>query len=112
MSLVPVQVCESCSCPGVCLVPVQVCESCSCPGVCVLYLSWVVVEGIAWCMKHEEDLDEMGELSQSDEDEDEEVPMEEGGGRKLVGDRLREWVTRTETITQSAIDWLEKMDRR
>ena len=49
-------------------------------------------------MKHEEDLDEMGELSQSDEDEDEEVPMEEGGGRKLVGERLREWVTRTETI--------------
>ena len=62
-------------------------------------------------MNHENDMEELSD-EMSSTDEDEEVPMEEGGGRKLVGERLREWVTRTETITQSAIDWLEKMDRR
>ena len=62
-------------------------------------------------MKHVEDLHETGEeLSQSDEDE--EVPMEEEGGRKLVAEQLKKWMTRTETITESAIGWLENMDKR
>ena len=68
-------------------------------------------------MQHEEDMAETGEdWSQSDEDQDEDedqgAAMEGGGGRKLVGERLKQWVTRTQTITQSAIGWLEKMDTR
>ncbi|KAK7107714.1 hypothetical protein V1264_015588 [Littorina saxatilis] len=68
-------------------------------------------EGIAWCMKHEEDMDEFEDLSVSDAEE-EERQTEENGGQKMVGQRLKEWVTRTETITQSAIGWLENMDKR
>ena len=64
-------------------------------------------------MQHEEDMAETGEdRGHCEEDEDEGAAMEGGGGRKLVGERLKQWVTRTQTITQSAIGWLDSMDTR
>ncbi|XP_070188878.1 E3 ubiquitin-protein ligase rnf213-alpha-like [Littorina saxatilis] len=70
-----------------------------------------VDNGIAWCMEHEGDMeDPEEEMNESEEEED--TPMEVGGVKKMVGDRLKEWVTRTETITQSAVGWLEKIDKR
>ncbi|XP_076466869.1 E3 ubiquitin-protein ligase rnf213-alpha-like [Babylonia areolata] len=75
-----------------------------------------IAEGIAWCMKHEDDdlSDDMEEEEDMEEEGEEEegVAMEEEGGGRMVRNRLREWVTRKETITQCAIGWLNNMDKR
>ncbi|XP_076466247.1 E3 ubiquitin-protein ligase rnf213-alpha-like [Babylonia areolata] len=75
-----------------------------------------VAEGIAWCMKHEDDdlSDDMEEEEDMEEEGEEEegVAKEEEGGGRMVRKRLREWVTRKETITQCAIGWLSNMDKR
>ncbi|KAL8623379.1 hypothetical protein ACOMHN_065913 [Nucella lapillus] len=66
-----------------------------------------VTEGIKWCMEHVEDLDELGE----GEEEEEAVEEEGGEGERSVGQQLKTWLTRPQTITQSAIDWLDSMPR-
>ncbi|XP_070190023.1 E3 ubiquitin-protein ligase rnf213-alpha-like [Littorina saxatilis] len=75
-----------------------------------------VAAGIAWCMEHEDDdedeQDSETEGSSVDREPQQGEKEEEQRGHKMVGQRLKEWVTRTETITQSAIGWLENMDRR
>ncbi|KAK7478896.1 hypothetical protein BaRGS_00029877, partial [Batillaria attramentaria] len=59
--------------------------------------------GLDWCMKHEKDVEENEE---GNNDEEEDVLEERKPG---VGERLKEWVTRDKTVTESAIDWLENM---
>ena len=62
-------------------------------------------------MSHEDNQDDSDD--EIGEDDGEEEPLsEEEPAEQLVGQRLREWVTRKETITQSAIGWLDKLDKR
>ncbi|KAL8581505.1 hypothetical protein ACOMHN_042898 [Nucella lapillus] len=70
-----------------------------------------IAEGIAWCMKHEDDdlTDDVPLDMEEDEDEGEGTAMEEEIGGQSPGRRLKEWVTRRETITQCAIAWLEDL---
>lgn len=57
-------------------------------------------------------MDELSDEMNSTDEDEEALKEEEHSSGKLVGERLKEWMTRTETITQSAIGWLENMDRR
>ena len=57
-------------------------------------------------------MDELSDEMNSTYEDEEALKEEEGSSGKLVGERLKEWVTRMETITQSAVGWLENMDKR
>ncbi|KAK7494871.1 hypothetical protein BaRGS_00013998, partial [Batillaria attramentaria] len=69
-----------------------------------------IAGGIAWCMQHEDDSDiEEGEEMDTDTQT---AGSEEIKESAVLGQRLKEWVTRTESITQSAIGWLKEMESR
>lgn len=60
-------------------------------------------------MKHEDDSD----VEEGEEGMEADLQVAAGEERReqaVLGQRLKEWVTRTETITQSAIGWLKDME--
>jgi hypothetical protein len=63
-----------------------------------------------WCVNHGEEEEMEGEEG----GEVGEMEVEEGAGAgssQQVGRRLKTWVTRTQTITESAVTWLTEDTR-